>query len=379
MRPLVFTPEIRAKAKGEIDALSPLLLQWAAAEGPEGESLRDQIEHAAQLVPEPQRPRVLGPFSVRAPPDQVKAALGSLFLAKTLSDLGWSVDFEPVIGTLTPDLRIQKAGIDYMVEVRRVVGRADEDSRPRMLVQRALKGIRTATPLNINFLQVDGAASLKPFVEHVKSVLSARPVPIGPQRFNSPGVTIRYELSGPYTGDEPIFNAVFGWPMKVTYGNDADRVEAAINEKLRAYKQPIIVALDLDGVLFGFDDVIDAFYGQRKIIVPVRLDGGAHPPGEARLGPMQDGMLVGRHRNAARARERLIALLPFSWGLSTARGRDTFDLYSRVLVNPASEPPSAFAEFAPIPRFVPGERRDQQTIMMGWEPPIDPAGWRHTP
>jgi hypothetical protein len=244
-----------------------------------------------------------------------------------------------------------------------------------MLVQRALKKIRTATPLSINAMRVDPAASLKPFAQHVERILAARPLPTGPQHFTSKGVDITFVVTNP-GGDSPIFPAVFGWPTRVLYGNDADRVEAAINEKLRTYKQPIIVALDLDGVLGSFDDVLEAFYGEQRIIVPVRMDHNS-PPDEARLGPMQDGMLVGRDRNAARARERLIGLLPFSWGIT--KEADGFDVYARALANPAVEPAQTFQEFAPIPRFIVVARPDEHTAMMRWDPPTDPKGWRHVP
>lgn len=292
-----------------------------------------------------------------------------------LHDFGWSVDFEPVVRTQTPDLLIKRGAVEYIVEARRVVGRAAEDPQARKLVQRALKDIRTATPLHITAMMVAPAASLKPFAQYVKSILATRPPPTGPQHFTSTGVSIVFEV-GDHGADEPIFPAVFSWPIRVLHGNDADRVEAAINEKLRAYKQPIIVALDLDGVLGSFDDVMEAFYGERKIIVPVRMDGNS-PPEEARLGPMQDGMLVGRDRNAARARERLIGLLPFSWGMT--REANGFDIYARVLANPAFEPAQTLREFAPIPRFIVDSRQDEHNVMMRWEPPADPKGWRHIP
>jgi len=163
---------------------------------------------------------------------------------------------------------------------------------------------------------------------------------------------------------------------RMLYGNDADRVEVAINEKLRVYKQPIIVALDLAGVLYSFGDVIDAFYGERKIIVPIHM-GGAEPPEEARLGPMEEGMLVGRDRNAKRARERLIALLPFEWGLSASNEGERFEVIARVLANPASDPPRALEEFHPIPRFIVSELQGADTAMMRWEPSADPSRWRH--
>jgi hypothetical protein len=361
--------------RGESGAPPPRLppVPALAEQRVRNERLRQQIEAAAALVPRAQRTRVLGPLSLKARDDQVKSAVGVLFLAKMLDDFGWSVDFEPVVGTQTPNLLIRRGATEYIVEVRRVVGRAAEDTQAHKLVQRALKHIRTATPLHITAMQVDGSASLRPFVQHVERMLATHPLPAGSQHFTSTGVTIVFEV-GDHGADKPIFPAVFSWPTRVLHGNDADRAEAAINDKLRTYKQPIVVALDLDGVLGSFDDVIEAFYGERKMIVPVQMDGNS-PPEEARLGPMQDGMLVGRDRNAERARERLIALLPFSWGMtSEANG---FDIYARVLANPAFEPAQTFREFAPIPRFIVDSRPDDHTVMMRWEPPLNPSGWRH--
>ena len=295
-----------------------------------------------------------------------------------LVDHGWTVEFEPAIGAQTPDLLIRKGSVENIVEIRRVVGRAAEDSRSRLMVQRVLEDIRTATPLNIEQLQVDGGASLKPLVAHVKAVLADRSKPTGPQIFTSPGVFVAYEVSAPGDSDEPTLPAVFGWPIRIIHGGDEDRVKTAISEKLRVYKQPIVVALDLAGVMNGFDDVIDAFYGERKIHVPIDSGDGA-PNRPAYLGPMQDGMLVGRHRNAARARERLLALLPFVWGMSPSNYADGFDVLARVLANPAIEPPSMLDEFAPIPRFVVASREGAGHAMMQWVPPVDPKGWRHVP
>src|SRR5262249_44751438 len=158
MAALIFTDELREKATGELDGSAPLILRWAGAQGEGGEQVRRQIEGAAALVPEEKRPRVLGPLSPTAKADQVKAPVGVLFIAKMLHDLGWSVDFEPVLGTQTPDLLIRRDTVEYIVEVRRVFGRAAEDNQARLLVQRALKGIRTATPLNIRAMCVDGSA-----------------------------------------------------------------------------------------------------------------------------------------------------------------------------------------------------------------------------
>jgi len=370
---LIFTAEVLEQAREAPEPPTPLLLQWAGASGDAGERLREQLERAAALVPEEQRARVLGPLSLRSTDDQVRTAAGGLLLAKTLSELGWSVLYEPTIGTQTPDLLVRKNGAEYVVEVRRVLGRYEIDTRSFLVVQRALSAIRTKTPLHLVHLDVDGAASLKRFAAHVAEVL-AGPIPAGVHRFSSPGVNIAYSIE-PTELEEPG-PAVFSWQPPMIYGDDADLVEAAINEKLRAYKQPIIVALDLVGVAGGFDAVRDAFYGARPIVEPIDLTGTGRA-GNARLGPMQNGMLVGRDRNAQRARERLIAVLPFSWGIG--RSTEAFEVSAQLLANPATEPPHAFPEFAPIPRFLFSERQAADTIMMRWEPPADPTSWSHVP
>src|SRR3954468_1899196 len=72
---------------------------------------------------------------------------------------------------------------------------------------------------------------------------------------------------------------------------------------------------------------------------------------------MQDGMLVGRHRDAERARERLIALLPFVWGMSPSNSADGFDVLARIFANPAIEPPSAARRVCAHPAVRPGFTR----------------------
>jgi hypothetical protein len=158
---LIFTTELLESAREVADPPTPLLLQLAGATGEAGERRREQVERAAALVGEEQRARVLGPLSLGATDDQVRTAAGGLLLAKTLSDLGWSVVYEPTIGTQTPDLLVRKNGAEYVVEVRRVLGRFEIDTRSFLLVQRALSAIRTKTPMHLVHLDVDGAASLK--------------------------------------------------------------------------------------------------------------------------------------------------------------------------------------------------------------------------
>src|SRR3954470_8813343 len=93
--PSVFVRDLIEHAARGVEALSPLLVQWA---GQGGERIREQIERAAALVPELRRLRVLGPLTLKSIDDQVRTTVGMLRLAKTLSDLGWYVEHEPVLG-----------------------------------------------------------------------------------------------------------------------------------------------------------------------------------------------------------------------------------------------------------------------------------------
>src|SRR5262249_15145999 len=146
-------------------------------------------------------------------------------------------------------------------------------------------------------------------------------------------------------------------------GNDAERVENAIDEKLRKYKQPIIVALDLIDLIYPFDDAFEAFYGARPIVQPLAFGPGPHR--DAYLGPAQGGILVGNDRCAARPRERLVALLPFVLRVEDSGG---LAVRAHLLANPAMEPLGDFAEFAPMPRLITAERTGERALMR-WDPP----------
>src|SRR5262245_28155922 len=94
--PLVFVPELLEQARNGTDALSPLLLQWASP-SERAQAIRDQIERAAALVGGSRRARVLGPLTLRTSDDQVRTTVSTLLLGKTLTDLGWDVEHEPVV------------------------------------------------------------------------------------------------------------------------------------------------------------------------------------------------------------------------------------------------------------------------------------------
>jgi hypothetical protein len=377
VRPLVFTSALLDKARAGVNPLSPVLMKWAAIPGERGEKLRNQVERAAALIPEMKRTRFLGHLRERATFLEARAALGVLLLAKGLVDMGWSVEYEPLIGRQTPDLLIRRGSAEYLVEARRVVGRFHEGEREIVAFERlgkALEGVKTGTPIHVTHLSIDGRASLKPVVKHIREVLRSPP-PEGPQSFFSVGVQLAYEVFD-LSEEGEVLPALCGQQLPTVAGSDADRVKAAIDEKLLIYKQPIVVAVDLIGVAGDFGAVRDAFYGQRPIIVPVNLARGGDA-GAPRVGPATGGMLVGRHRDALRARERLVAVLPFA--LDDMR-TGPFRLRAQLLGNPAADPAPDFAEFAPIPRCVVMERTGREEALMSWEPKTgEPGRWRHTP
>jgi hypothetical protein len=134
----------------------------------------------------------------------------------------------------------------------------------------------------------------------------------------------------------------------VIHGLPTDDIKKAINEKLIRYKVPLIVALDLVDSHISFDAVESVLFGERTITFDFDPEQGL--VGEPRLGRSPSGLLIKRGADAVRARERLLAALPFRL-LGT--GPDSaYQLHACLLANPAQEPPHDFKEFAPIPRLV---------------------------
>lgn len=190
MEHFLFTPERLATLPEVAKHTSPLFTRWARWPGPEGEALRAQLERAATAVPPAQRRRVLGPLLSTSSSDaQVRDAMHLLLLAKTLADQGWEVEHEPVVESgLTPDLHIRRAGEEYFVEVRRVLGETHGWDKSAPLYD-AVAGLVTRRPLDIIDAQIDGGASLKGFRRHVEG-LRTGPLPEGSQVFRDRGVLV---------------------------------------------------------------------------------------------------------------------------------------------------------------------------------------------
>lgn len=88
---MVFTQTLLEQARATHERNRPLLYRWALWERAGADRVRAQLDTAAALVPEPQRPRVLGPLA-SDDDKHVLAATGVLLLAKVLHDQGWTVD-----------------------------------------------------------------------------------------------------------------------------------------------------------------------------------------------------------------------------------------------------------------------------------------------
>ncbi|HZI16182.1 MAG TPA: hypothetical protein VE153_37810 [Myxococcus sp.] len=270
-----------------------------------------------------------------------------LLLAKTLGDLGWVVEHEPEEAGGTPDLRISRNGYTYLVEVIRVTRQPPSDEeRALFQIRDALRAVRTTTPLILHSVRVPGNASLKPFVRYIKDVLS-RPPPEGHQVFEGNGVRISYEVRPPLAQGMEVPAAAF-LPVRVLHGGGHELVRAALNTKLERYKTPLIVALDLFDLSLSFATVEDVLFGER--VITFDFDPKEGTTGEGRLSRSDSGLLMSVGHSGARARERLVGVLPFRLSGSAPDG--SWMVNARLLANPAREPLHDFAEFAPIPRLV---------------------------
>jgi hypothetical protein len=336
---LIFTDDLIARARAQPEARRSLIHRWAVFEGPAREAARYQLDAAASLVPPSQRARVLGLLHSNDD-KQVMAAAGVLLLAKVLGDHGWLVEHEPSISGGTPDLRIQKGQADFLVEIRRVVGDLGVPTAyPRL--RAALTGIQTKTPASFTAIEVDGGASLKRFRAFLLQVLSEKR--IGPQVFAEPGVLIRFELHHhPREHETEVIFSYCAREEMITI-DERPKVRAALDEKLRKYRFPLIVALQGidEGDLFRAAE--DELFGSVVCVFPTgQAEGSARTPWIER---QSDSAVVRPDSNGDRVRARLEALLPFVVNI-TGQG---FAVRARLLANPAKPGVAGLEEFRPIP------------------------------
>lgn len=377
-QPLIFHRTLLDAAAGAPRYRAPLLLRWAAQRGTRGSMLRRQLERAAKQVPEAQRRRVLGfLLSASASDDQVRTTVGVLLLAKTFCDLGWSVQYEPETAGGTPDLRITKGDARFVVEARRIPA-ADRQPSDRAVarIRDALAGLQTRTPISIRTATVDEQASLRPFVRYLKDLLNSGAEKRRGHTFHERGVLVGFDIGGPFP--RPM-NAVMGWSGRVLHGRQRAEVRTALDEKLRKYKVPLVVALDFFDFLDPFETVEEELFGSEVTHVPIDL-GDGRATRQPYAGRTADSMLLRTASEGERARNRLQAVLAFAL-LPTEEG--PYELRARVYANPIA--PLPLKEFAPIPRLVViGEHGDHRGFAyVGHRhrrlSAKGLAGWRHVP
>lgn len=377
--PIIFTDALRELASKSPRHSAPLLQRWALLGGERGDRLREQLERAAAVVPEPKRRKVLGLITgKRSSDDQVRAAVGSILLAKTLDDHGWSIEFEPDEAGGTPDLRIERSGSTFVVEVRRVAKRETSPSdRDINRIRDALDDITTRTPISVRGLSITGNASLKRFKTYMKELLTGNPG-AGPHSFQDDGVYVGFDVHAAFPDPVP---PVFSWSCSPICGGQHDEVRAHIDEKLAKYKVPLVVALDFVDMMDPFTTVEEVLLGSEVTRIPIDLS-GQNRAGQPFVARADDSILVRRGADGERARSRLQAVLAFGL-LHNSAG--AIELHARVFCNPTAQPSSQLSEFAPIPRLVvvaeTATERKLRYLDADHQPydPEDAPGWRHVP
>ncbi|MFT3916558.1 MAG: BsuBI/PstI family type II restriction endonuclease [Anaeromyxobacteraceae bacterium] len=337
--PLIFSAEQVARARARPEARRSLLDRWALVEGDAFDLGRIQLEEAALLVPERLRPRLLGPLRADDA-KQSMAALGMLLLAKTLHGHGWEVEFEPEIDGLTPDLRLRKGPVCFIVEVRHVAGPLGvPDGHQRLRAE--LRSVRARTPAQFSTISIDGRKSLKGFFKFLKDkILAGDP---GPHVYQEPGILIRFKLLPAFDEEVGVFFAYS--PAMAISIDDAPAVRAALNEKLTKYRFSHIIALqgiDTGGLFRAVDQVL---FGTEVFVVPI---GPERPADEVRIDRRPDAAVWKPDADGARMRQRLDAVLPFEVGM----GERGFHIQARVMANPARPHVTGLDSFRPIPALV---------------------------
>lgn len=339
--PIIFSPELHAQAHAAPEGTRSLLHRWAVFRGHHWQAVRSQLEAAARLVPLGQRRRVLGPL-FSDDDMQVQAAAGVILLAKLLADHGWTVEHEPEIDGVTPDLKITKNAAEFVVEARHVRGDFGLPSGYQRL-QAALRGITTRTPAHFSVIEVDGGAGLKPFRAFLLRAL--RDQKTGPLEFHDKGVRICFELHHPPLDSEiGVFLTCSPEPL---WFDDRAAVRTALDEKLKKYPFPLILALQ--GVDTGdlFMAAEQELLGGEVIEIPIsHVTGG--PAGPERIARARDSALLRGGSDGARVRDRLQALLPFEPFVS-GRG---FQIRARLLANPAKPDAVGLEQFRPLPSLM---------------------------
>ncbi len=368
--PLIFTPDVVAKAEARGRRYSGPVLDRLVLQGDWAAPQREQLERIAARIAESKRQRVLGMLQSEG----ASGAINQLLLAATLEDNGWAVEHEPEVQGGTPDLRVQKAGASFIIEVVRVEVVEPTDAAIAR-VRDALHEHTTLRPISINSVHVDGSASLKPFVLHVLG-LSSAPAEVRQGQFRSEGVYVAFDLH-PAMPEAGL--VLLTWSPGARFINDVPDIRGAIARKVKAYKVPLIVAVDLVNVTRPIAAAEAAVYGTQAYSMPVNLS----PEQSAQLAEqtegswirLADGPLNAPGSAGTRARDRLIGVLPFYVGLDEQL---RYAVNTALLGNPLSSTRESLTDFSPIPHCVPtaiSQGKATMTWLNGTGTPMDYPEW----
>jgi hypothetical protein len=368
--PLIFTPERikRAQRLGRTYTGS-IIDRLIVDRDKSAAGVRAQLERIAARVPTAQRARVLGQLDSRS----ADGTIDQLLLGATLQDLGWEVEHEPLIDGRTPDFLVRKKAAEFVIEVARVERKGTFEACIAR-IREAFEPYRTSRPISIDEAEVDGTASLKGLIQHVLA-LSDAPPSLTEGEFREPGVFVAYEVFQKQSEPKRL---LWAWPS-VEWENYADAIRARIRAKSKAYKRPLIVAVDLAGIADAFEDARLALYGSLAFSVPV-WTGDLPRPAEAAAASIRhlpDGPLNAPGSEGRRARERLLGVLPFERGL-----REDHFFINAALLGTFQTTREQLAPFQPIPYCVPTSS-DESGVRMAWfgeggKPLEDPEWMRWT-
>jgi len=369
--PLIFTPEriAKARAQGRLysgTVLERLILQpdeWVAPQ-------REQLERIAARISQAKRARVLGGLESEG----VAGVVNQLLFTATLEENGWTVEHEPPVDGGTPDLRIEKDACSFIVEVVRVEVVKPEDQAIAR-IRDALAGRTTHRPICIRSVNVSGSASLKRFVDHVLA-LSDAPPETTHELFQEAGVLVAFDLLPRVEEPWPVYS---GSVLGARFCGSTPEIRNAVAKKVKAYKLPLVVAVDLVGVVRAFHEARSAIYGSEAFRIPIDLNPDSPNAGislaEGGWMVLPDGPLNLPGRVGERARARLLGVLPFQVNLD---GAFRYIVNAALLGNPLLPDPAVLAPFAPIPRCVPTSIREGTATMtwLGASPtPLEENDW----
>ena len=128
----------------------------------------------------------------------------------------------------------------------------------------------TRTPASFSVVEVDGGASLKGFRAFLRRTLEEQRQ--GRLEYREDGVLIRFELHHPPLDSE--IGVCLGYSPDAFWFDDRPAVRAALDEKLKKYPFPLVVALQ--GIHTGdlFEAAEEELLGGEVIEIPISHDTG---------------------------------------------------------------------------------------------------------